>query len=94
MISNSQNENGTFSADVKLNLHVGEQQFELGQVGPGLAILRDAHSIDANSELLRFHKTRFGPVNMVAKVKFFTGIHDQRYCIHAGNVDVNFNRIL
>ena len=47
MISNSQNVNGTFSADVKLHLHVGEQQFELGQVGPGLAILRNAHTIDA-----------------------------------------------
>jgi hypothetical protein len=47
MISNAQNENGTFSADVKLNLHVGDQQFELGQVGPGLAILRNAQTIDA-----------------------------------------------
>ena len=47
MISNAQNENGTFSADVKLNLRIGNQRFELGQVGPGLAILRDAQSIDA-----------------------------------------------
>jgi hypothetical protein len=47
MISNAQNENGTFSADVKLNLHIGNQRFELGQVGPGLAILRDAQTIDA-----------------------------------------------
>ena len=47
MISNCQNENGTFSAEVKLHLHVGTQRFELGQVGPGLAILRNPHSIDA-----------------------------------------------
>jgi len=47
MISNAQNGNGTFSADVKLNLHIGDQCFKLGQVGPGLAILREVHSIDA-----------------------------------------------
>ena len=46
MISNAQNENGTFSADVKLHLHIGDQRFELGQLGPGLAILRDAQAID------------------------------------------------
>jgi hypothetical protein len=47
MISNAQNKNGTFSADVKLHLHIGDQCFELGQLGPGLAILRDARAIDA-----------------------------------------------
>ena len=47
MISNAQNENGTFSADVELNLHVGNQRFELGHLGPGFALLGDAQSIDA-----------------------------------------------
>ncbi len=47
MISNAQNENGTFSADVELNLHVGDQRFELGHLGPGFALLGDAQSIDA-----------------------------------------------
>ena len=47
MISNAQNENGTFSADVKLNLHVGSQRFELGHLGPGFALLGEAQAIDA-----------------------------------------------
>lgn len=47
MISNAQNENGTFSADVKLNLYIGDQRYELGQVGPGLGMLREAQSINA-----------------------------------------------
>jgi hypothetical protein len=47
MISNAQNENGTFSADVELNLHVGDQRFELGHLGPGFALFGDAQSIDA-----------------------------------------------
>ena len=45
MISN--NSNGTFSANVKLNLYVAGEQFELGQLGPGFAIIRNAQSIDA-----------------------------------------------
>ena len=44
MISN--NVNGTFSANVKLNLYVAGRQIELGQLGPGFAIIRDAQSID------------------------------------------------
>ena len=32
---------------MKLHLHIGDQRIELGQVGPGLAILRDAQAIDA-----------------------------------------------
>ncbi len=47
MISNAQNENGTFSADVKLHLHIGDQRFELGHLGLGFALLGDAHAIDA-----------------------------------------------
>lgn len=47
MISNAQNENGMFSADVKLHLHVGDQCFELGHLGPGFALLGDAQAIDA-----------------------------------------------
>lgn len=47
MISNAQNENGTFSADVKLHLYIGDHRIELGQLGPGLGILRDAQAIDA-----------------------------------------------
>ena len=54
MISNAQNENGTFSADVKLHLHIGDQRFELGQLGPGLAILRDAQAIDATEGCLLY----------------------------------------
>ncbi len=38
---------GTFSADVKLHFYVGERQIELGQLGPGFAILRSAQTIDA-----------------------------------------------
>ena len=43
MISNT----GTFSADVKLHLFVGGRQVELGQLGPGFALLRDAQDISA-----------------------------------------------
>ena len=43
MISNT----GTFSADVKLHLFVGSRQVELGQLGPGFALLRDAQDISA-----------------------------------------------
>jgi len=43
----SYNRNGTFSANVKLNLYVAGERFELGQLGPGFAIIREAQSIDA-----------------------------------------------
>ena len=38
--------NVTFSADVKLNLYAGNQQFELGHLGPGFALLGEASNID------------------------------------------------
>ena len=47
MISNAQNKNGTFSADVKLILHVKGERFELGHLGPGFALLGEAQSIAA-----------------------------------------------
>lgn len=83
MISNSQNENGSFSADVKLNLHVNGKRFELGQVGPGLAILRDAQSIDATEgeietivdEKVSRWKVRFtSPITGESKRFTFEGI--------------------
>lgn len=48
MISDSNNGNGTFSADVKLYLHIGDTRIDLGQLGPGFAILRHAQAIDAS----------------------------------------------
>ena len=47
MISDINSGNGTFSADVKLSLLVGDQRFELGHLGPGFALLGDAQTIDA-----------------------------------------------
>ena len=47
MITNSQNGNGTFSADVKLSLFVDDRRFEVASLGPGFAVLRDAQSTDA-----------------------------------------------
>ena len=47
MISNAQNKNGTFSADVSLSLFVDNQRFELGHLGPSFALLGQAQSIDA-----------------------------------------------
>lgn len=43
----SENSNGTFSADVKLNLYVGDQRIELGHLGPGFALLGKARDIVA-----------------------------------------------
>jgi hypothetical protein len=46
------NAGGMFSADVKLHLYVGEERFELGQLGPGFAILRESQAIaSTNAEL-------------------------------------------
>jgi hypothetical protein len=39
--------NGTFSANVRLNLYVGAARFELGHLGPDFALLGDAQNIDA-----------------------------------------------
>ena len=47
MITDSNRGNGTFSADVKLHLYAGQRRIELGQLGPGFAILREAQTIDA-----------------------------------------------
>ena len=43
----SYNRNGTFSANVELNLYVAGKRFELGHLGPGFALLGEAQSIDA-----------------------------------------------
>jgi hypothetical protein len=48
MISLPTNGNGTFSAHVTLNFHVGEQSYKLGHLGPGFALLGDAQTIDAS----------------------------------------------
>ena len=49
MISNSSNSgNGTFSADVKLHLYANDQRIELGQLGPGFAILRNSLTVEAS----------------------------------------------
>lgn len=40
-------DNGSFSADVRLYLYTGNEQFELGHLGPGFAMLGDAKTIDA-----------------------------------------------
>ncbi len=47
MISDSQNGNGTFSADVRLSLFVDDQQIDVASLGPGVGVLRDARSISA-----------------------------------------------
>ena len=47
MISNSQNGNGTFSADVQLSLFVDDCQLDVASLGPGFAIFRNAQTIDA-----------------------------------------------
>jgi hypothetical protein len=47
MFSDMKNGNGTFSADVKLHLYVGDRRYELGHLGPGFALLGNAESIDA-----------------------------------------------
>jgi len=39
--------NGTFSANVKLHLYAGNDQFELGHLGPDFALLGSARDIDA-----------------------------------------------
>ncbi len=39
--------NGTFSADVKLHLYAGNDQFELGHLGPDFALLGKACDIGA-----------------------------------------------
>lgn len=39
--------NGTFSANVSLSLHVGNQCYDIGQLGPGFAILREVQNIAA-----------------------------------------------
>ena len=41
--------NETFSADVSLRLHVGAERYELGQLGPDFAILREPHIIAADA---------------------------------------------
>jgi hypothetical protein len=40
-------QNSTFSADVKLQLHVGERTYEIGHLGPGFALLGEAQPISA-----------------------------------------------
>jgi hypothetical protein len=47
MIWNFQNEKGAFSADVALRFHFNGNAIELGQLGPGFAILREAQKTDA-----------------------------------------------
>ncbi len=47
MISNLQNGNGTFSANVQLSLYVGDRQIDVASLGPGFAIFRDPQTIDA-----------------------------------------------
>ena len=46
--NSSGNGNGTFSADVKLHLHVGGERFELGHLGPDFALLGEACPISSN----------------------------------------------
>jgi hypothetical protein len=48
MISNSQNGNGTFSANVQLSLFVDNRQLDVASLGPGFAIFRNPHSIEAS----------------------------------------------
>ncbi|WP_075085810.1 hypothetical protein [Mariniblastus fucicola] len=48
MIKNS----GTFSADVKLLLHIGSEQFEIGSLGPDYGILRDELPIESGEGVL------------------------------------------
>ena len=48
MIRNS----STFSADVKLLLHVGSEQFEIGSLGPDYGILRDALPVESGEGVL------------------------------------------
>ena len=71
MISNAQNENGTFSADVKLNLHVGGKRFELGHLGPGFALLGNAQAVDATEgeiETIVDEKVTRWPIRITTKL--------------------------
>lgn len=71
MISNAQNENGTFSADVKLHLYIGNRQIQLGQVGPGMAILRSAETItdtEAEIETIVDDKVTRWPIRITTKL--------------------------
>ncbi len=48
-VSNMIAPTGNFSADVRLLLHTDSETYELGQLGPGFAILRTATSISATN---------------------------------------------
>jgi hypothetical protein len=71
MISNAQNENGTFSADVRLNLHIGQRRIELGHLGPGFALLGEAQSIEATEgeiETIVDDKVTRWPIRITSKL--------------------------
>lgn len=40
--------NSTFSADVTLQLHVGDKIYAIGHLGPGFAMLGEAQRIEAS----------------------------------------------
>ncbi len=42
------NRNGTFSADVELNLYVGGNRYEIGHLGLDFALLDQSQTIDAS----------------------------------------------
>ncbi|WP_182871409.1 hypothetical protein [Stieleria mannarensis] len=44
--------NAPFSASVELYLHVAGECFELGQLGPGFALLRVARAIEATAAVI------------------------------------------
>ena len=71
MKSDSTNGNGTFSAEVKLHLYVGGEQIELGQLGPGFALLRDLQAIDATQgeiETIIDDKTTRWPIRFTSPI--------------------------
>ncbi|MGB7324031.1 MAG: hypothetical protein WBD31_04110 [Rubripirellula sp.] len=63
--------NGTFSANVKMHLYVGGERIELGQLGPGFAILRDAHLLpatEAEIETIVDQKVTRWPIRIISKI--------------------------
>jgi hypothetical protein len=67
MISNS----GTFSANVRLNLYVNGQQYDVGSLGPGFGYLRNAHDISETEGELETRvdeKTTRWPVRITSPI--------------------------
>lgn len=74
MISNVPNGNGTFSADVKLNLYLMKRKFEVASLGPDFAYLREHLSMqhdeqtEAEIETIVDDKVTRWPIRITTKL--------------------------